>query len=259
MPALFLRTLFLCLILSSFSKLSLAVEDKPAVCKVLYDAARESLLADFKKLETDYLQYRWTEMQIRLLTYEKLWKARVESLDPLSKEMRAGGNHEEDRLLKILEGLDQESKDYSNAFWKSLGDFKRYSKSFQACCPEKNYGECMDGALRPVFAKIETGKVLFDGIFERERDYRKEVELTAGSRKGLYPEDAIEEEALHGDYFKRYEMERRGRRFEDDKEMAYYFQEVKKMLTDSFPGDVCCQACGKTAWEAKVDAMFNEA
>lgn len=258
MPALFFRVLFFCLILSGFSKLSFALENKTTSCQIRFEPALQILLKDIDQLEALYIRYRWIEAKTRLLTYHDLWTARYQSLDPLDREMRAGGNAEEDRILNILEGLDAESEEKSNAFWNTLKEMKARTLLFEGCCPEKNYKECIDRAFLPVFDKIQTGRPLFDGIFERERDYRKEVELTAGSRKGLYPEDAIEDKAKHEDFFKRYEMERRAQRFRDDEAMMSFFQDLRKMLTVSFPGAECCHACGKTNWEAKVDQMFRE-
>ena len=252
------RVLLFCLILLSFSKHSVAAEEKVPACRGAYRAAHEALIQDLKKLEMFYVQYRWAETKIRLLTYENLWRARLDALDPLSGEMRTEGNKEEDRLLEILKSVDEDSKNNSNAFWGGIKSIGGYAKSFEDCCPERHYLDCIGRALKPLFDKVETGHALFDGIFERERDYRKEVELTVGSRKGVYPEDTIEPKAKHPDYYTRYELDRRVRRFQEDQEIAFFFQDLYKMLSDSFAGNDCCYSCGKTAWEIKSEKLFRE-
>lgn len=246
---------FLLLLLEPFL---IFAQDKVPACKLHYNEAKNQMLWEVDRLEDFYVQYRWVETKIRILTYENLWQARQDGLDPLSKEKRAEGNEEEDRLLLILEDLDRQSSEASTGLWAGLKKFRDQEKRFRACCPEKHFEDCMNEPLTTVFNAIEAGLPLFDHIFEREREYRKEVDLTAGSRRGLYPEDALEAPVKHEDYFPRYEMERRSRRFEDDREMIRFFQSIRKMLTMNFAGNECCYACGKTDWEAKTERMFLE-
>lgn len=272
MPAVIPRTLFFCLIILVCSKLPEAfAADKVPGCKAAYQTAIQAMLEEVDRLENLYVVFRWTEAKIRLMTYNDLWQARQDSLDPLSKEKRAEGNHQDGRLMALLKTLEKQSSEASSGLWQGLQNFSRHETGFQACCPEKNFKECIHTALKPFFIEVDAGRRLFDLIFERERDFRKEVELTAAGREGHYLEDALEEKAKHADYFARYEMARRAQHYQDDRDMIYFFRGLKKLLTDRFAGDECCYACGppsllaslssgeasKTDWEAKTERLFQ--
>ena len=233
-------------------------EDKVPDCNAHYQDAKSQLLNESERLEQLYALYRWLEAKVRHLTYEKLWQARQFSMDPLSKEKREEGNEEEDRLLRILKDLDKQSSQASNGIWQGLKKISEHENHFLPCCEEKHFQECIQEALQPVFDQVESGMPLFDRIFEKEREYRREIDLTVASRTGLYPEDTLEDPVKHSDYFVRYEMERRSPRFQEDQEVMRFFEVTRKMLTQDFAGDECCYACGKTDWEAKTESLFRD-
>ena len=249
--------LFFCLILLSLSKLSPAeVNDKVPACRISYQEAKKNLLSEIERLESFYGQYRALENKIRILSYEDLWQARRESMDALSKEVRERGRSQEERLQESLTKWDQESAEVFKKLTEGIQQLPRHEKDFEDCCPEKNFTECTDRALLPVFEEAQQGLEPLGHLFEQEREYRKEVEQAVGGRKGLYPEDTVENKTTHKNFYERFEINRRALRFEEDRQMIHYFENLKKRLTHGFAGDDCCFSCGKTEWEAKTDKMF---
>lgn len=244
------------LLLFSFSAHA-EIGDKVPGCKVVYDAAKTQTLQNLTALEETYLRYRNAEFKIRIFEYTRLWKARAQSNEPLQKDVRTAGQIEEDRVLEELAYLDDISQKASNSLLEGLKKLKNLQELFAPCCPDPDIQACLGKSFEPFSEKVDTGIDYFGHIFEHEREYRKEVGLTIGGRKGIYPDDTVEAESVHGDFFARYEVERRQNRFEEDVWMASFFQDLKKMLTDSFPGDHCCLGCGVTDWERKGEKFFN--
>lgn len=216
------------------------------------------MLLDLDNLENQFAHYRKTETKIRLLTYERLWRARTEGMDPLDKPKRMKGQNEEALLLDELQQLDRESNQDSSDFFEKLQGLKAYENQFGGCCPNKESAECYQTAFLPIRENIEDGLKLYNSIFEHEREYRKAVDLTVGGRQGLYPEDTLESSVQHTPFFKRFEIERRQSRFEEDSNMLRFFHDLRKYLTRDFPGDLCCLHCGKGDWNHKVDVLFAD-
>ncbi len=241
------------------SAASAEIGDKVPGCRVIYEASKLGALQELSRLEEVFQRYRWAEFKIRIFEYERLWKARRESNDPLSKETRFRGQHEEDRLLEELAAMDEVSKKSSNELLEGFRKIKNLHEELAPCCPDKDVQECLGKSLETLYVKADEGIGYFEHIFEHEREYRKEVSLSVGGRQGLYPEDTVELPVQHGDFFPRYEVERRQARFEEDAWMVHFFGELRKMLTDSFPGDDCCFRCGKTDWDRKSEKIFHEA
>ncbi len=274
--------LFFCLVLLSLSNLSFPLsspndsvgdpvldsrfrgndknkyEDKIPACKISYQKAKADLLSEIDRLENFYARYRWLESKIRIMSYEDLWQARRESMDALSKDIRERGRVQEERLQDILKKWDHESAEAFKGLTEGIQQLANHEKDFESCCPEKNFVECIDQSLLPVFDEAQLGLEPLGHLFEHEREYRKEVEQTVGGRQGLYPEDTVEDKTKHKDFYARFEIDRRAARFEEDRQMIHYFENLKKHLTVRFSGEDCCYTCGKTEWEAKTDKMFRE-
>lgn len=235
------------------------IGDKVPGCKVIYNAAKTQTLQNITALEETYIRFRNTEFKIRIFEYTRLWKARAQGNEPLSKDRRSAGQVEEERVLDELAHLDDISQKSSNGLIEGLQQLRALQELFAPCCPDPDIQACLGNSLVPFYEKVASGIDYFGHVFEHEREYRKEVGLTIGGRKGIYPEDTVEAGSDHGDFFARYEVERRQNRFEEDVWMASFFQDLRKMLTDSFPGDHCCLGCGVTDWERKTEKIFHAA
>jgi hypothetical protein len=251
------KTLSFCLILLLFSNLSLAA-DLQTVCQTKLQNAQKDIAAEIDSLEQKFFFYRMLETKIRFMTYENLWKARTQSMDPLNKGIRQSGHSEEDALLDELNELEQNSKNTANALHEGLRQFLHHETSFASCCPDLKAGNCFRQAIAPLDSKLKEGIDLFDHIYEHEREYRKAVDATVGGKQGLYPEETVEAEVKHGDYFWRFEMERRQIRFEEDSQMLRFIHELKLFMGRKFPGADCCTSCGEGDWNKNVEKIFEE-
>ena len=223
---------------------SLPAEDAVAQCNSRIDTQIRALLGNLRKVEIHYNQYRWTETKIRELVYNRLWKARRDSLDPLSKETRKAGKEEEERILPLLMHYEKESLVHSNGFNEELRKVQDSILGWGQCCPEKDFADCASEAFRQVDEMTEAARLAFGHVFEHEREFRTAVLKTAAGREGLYAEDALEEPARHDDYYWRFEAEREADRFAEDRVIRDYFHEIEKKLTWKFEGERCCLACG---------------
>lgn len=214
------------------------------------------LLAELNDLEENYVCFRWTEARIRRTYYEKIWKARREQNDPLSKEGREAGRREEENLRRMLASLEDKSKQSSNGFIEKIRSLQNGDKRLAVCCREKGYEECIQKSYQPFYQLLEEAEKRFGPIFEHEREYRKAVKLTAGDTEGLYPRDTLEEKRAHKDYYERFELERSPARFQEDAEMINFFHEAHEKLTVNFPPENCCYHCGPQDWDKKIEKLF---
>lgn len=240
--------LFFMLIFLSLGPASARSEDRVLTCSRCVEDKRDQLLGILGEMEHHFASYRWAESKIRWLYYEKLWAARREAADPLNKEKRRKGEKEAEFLERELSDDEALSLQASNGFIKKLQEFQEGDLALAACCPENEFKECQQTAFRPAYAVLDQGKRAFDHIFEHEREYREEVALTAGSKEGLYPLDALEKPELHQEYYWRFEAEREERRFQENQEMMQSLLDVRNILNRDFAGKTCCTHCGVTEW-----------
>lgn len=238
--------------------LGLPAEDKTAVCKKNHEPVYALLLRSIDSLENAYLHYRWVEFKIRLMTYQDLWTSRREAIDPVSKEARRRGEAEETRLLEILKDADQRSLAASNGFHQQIRSIQVMNADFMSCCSEKRFTECIENSFGPLYETMDMTLKAFERVFEHEREYRKEIDLTAAGRGGLYPEDALEEKSKHKPFFWRYEVPRRQARFEEDERMMRLFERAREQARTAFSGAGCCYSCGRTDWQKNTDRIISE-
>lgn len=215
----------------------------PEACTARYEGRQKEILKGVRRLELYYSQYRLSEFKIRRLMYEKIWQARTDGNDPLSKEKRAQGQEEEKRLAPVLRDLRQESETASNGFLKSLQALQQADANVSPICPRSDFRTCLAQAYQPVYRLLEECRAAFDSIFEQEREYRTAVENVSGGRDGLYPQDTVEPAAGHTDFYWRFESARSPQRFEEDSHMNDLLTEIRRILTANFPGDSCCLQC----------------
>jgi hypothetical protein len=234
--------LFLLLFIFSICPIVKANENLP-LCRNCFDTKREGMLDKLDSLEQFYNRYRWIQSKLRRIYYDPLWKARTKRIDPLSKSTREAGQIEEDYWMKELKELEAASSDVSNGFVDQIHEMQNAELVFLTCCPEKKYKECVQEYIKPITKVLDQVEVTFAHIFEHEREYLKEVSLTAGPKEGLYMEDALEPKKDHTDYYARFESFRESRRFEEDQTLLRYFHQVRKMLNDSRLQPDCCVSC----------------
>lgn len=238
--------------------MALPEEDKIAVCKKNHEPVYASLLRAVDSLESAYLHYRWIEFKIRLLTYQDLWSARTQAMDPVSKDARRRGELEEKRLLEILKDADARSLKASNGFHQEIRSIQAMDADFMSCCSEKRFAECVEQSFGPLYQTMDETLKAFEHVFEHEREYRKEIELTAAGREGLYAEDALEGKSAHKPFFWRFEVPRRQARFEEDETMMRFFEKARAEVRTAFSGAGCCYGCGRTDWQKKTDKIVSE-
>lgn len=244
---------FLGVFASLFSILLFAQTDPFSECKLRYEGHKKVLLNDLARAEENYLNYRWSEIKIRRLYYERLWAARQDAMDAVRKEKRAQGKDEEARVLKALDAAEKSSANSSNGFLNAIRDFQSRDYDFSNACPERQYKECFQKAFKPAYAIAEEMKHYFDTVFEHEREYRLSVAKTVGDRQGLYPEDTVEPPEDHRDYYWRFEKGRQDRRFEEDKRIMDYLHDIEKVVAWKFEGDHCCYQCAVAKRNQKIE------
>ena len=247
--------LFILLLLSLRPEAAAGAEDRILTCGRCVEDQIDRLLQILQETENYFASYRWAEAKIRWLYYEKLWAARRQEADPLSKSTRHQGEEEAARLERELEDEEAMSLESSNGFVKKLEEFQNGHSLLEGCCPEKGFQECQQTAFRPAYEVLDQCKKAFDHIFEHEREYRKEVALTSGEKEGLYPLDSLEKPELHQEYYWRFEADREEQRFRENEEIAAYFWEARNILNWDFAGKTCCTHCGVTEWEKKIEGL----
>lgn len=230
------------------SPLDAGVDQTPQ-CRVCFENGIKRLISDLQDLEDVYRKYRWTESKIRFLYYEKLWSARNDANDPLSKEKREKGAADNETLEQILTELEDTALQSSNSFSKGIIQFQESYAYFKNCCSENAFGTCVRNWYEPFVSTLQDLGRWFEHIFEGEREYRSAVSQTAGGRQGLYPEDTVESRREHGEYYPRFERERESKRFQEDRGMMESFLAVRRLLLESSEGLNCCLHCGPLAQE----------
>ncbi len=212
-------------------------------CPPILNAEIRQSIKILRRLENHYVHYRWVETRIRDLAYNSLWMARRNAMDPFSKSNRSQGRDEEVRILEVLAVLEKKSLRHSNAFAADLLELQNSFLKWKKSCPEKAFADCISESFQTADEWVRKIRTEFEHTFEREREFRNAVLLTAGGREGLYPEDAVEVPAKHGDYYWRFEAEREAARFKEDAIFRNFTDEIRKILTWDNKIKKCCLRC----------------
>ncbi|MBI3316959.1 MAG: hypothetical protein HYZ85_03005 [Candidatus Omnitrophica bacterium] len=217
--------------------------DPFSACKIQYDQHKKIILKDLDRVEQNYIKYRWTEVKLRRLYYERLWQARQDATDPADQEVRTRGRDEEARILQTIESAENDSQSAAAEMLRALRDFQSRDYDVSNACPEKDFKKCFQKAFKPAYELADEIKPSLDSIFEHEREYRSAMMKTAGDKKGLYLEDTLEHPADHDALYWRFEKDHQARRFEEDARIINFLHEIQKILTWKFQGDDCCYEC----------------
>ena len=127
----------------------LSAQDLAAQCGARVEGRIQSVTGKLQTLEDHYLHYRWTEIKIRELVYDRLWKARRDAMDPFTQKTRDLGRDEEQRLLLVLSGLENDSIVHSNGFNEKLRAIQNSIGNWGKCCPEKAFLDLVYLAMTP--------------------------------------------------------------------------------------------------------------
>jgi len=227
--------------LSSSSAQTQLVEDKPARrCIRCVETRFERLPRYLRILEDQYLRYRSNEAKIRRLFYDHVWRARIAASDPLSKEQRKSGQAEDERLEQWLRRFEKDSTAAANSLVEMIHRLETMPGRLAACEPNASLAICQSPHWREILDNLDALEKHFEHVFEHEREYREAVELTAGSRKGLYPQDSLEKPVAHGDYYARFEEERASARFQEDARTMELILNLGFQFQDQAPFTNCC-------------------
>lgn len=209
------------------------------LCSVCVKERSKGLSKLITRLEASYVRYRWVEKKIRRLYYEDIWAARFLAMDPLDKKKREQGQRTNEELEATLRGFEKESDLSANSVSQRITDIQAFS-AHMTCHPERAIQQCMSETYTPIRTLIDLIKIEFEHIFESERDYRKAVALTTGSKEGLYPQDSLEKPVLHKEYFWRFEQERSPKRYEEDARIIDFLNQLKKLSDQKVTYSSCC-------------------
>ncbi len=248
MPNFILHLIFIsALLLLTPQKASAETSFSPAnICQTCLKGKSIDFNRMIDRLEHAYIQYRWVEAKIRRLYYEDLWAARYDEVNPLDKIKREKGKKRVLELEENLKSLEKNSQSLSNLIWKKNIALQNYREQL-SCHPENAVRTCFDQNFQSIYDHLAAMKIEFDHIFESEREYRKAVSLTAGSRHGLYPQDALEKPVLHKEYYWRFEQERSPKRYAEDAKMMDAFNLLRELTLKRFTDASCCVILEKQA------------
>ena len=237
----FLRLFLGLLILPVIFSPRIVHAENPSTCNNCFESVRINDSAKLHSIERHFAQYRWTENQIRNLYYHFIWQARTRELDPLSKSKRHKGHRDEISYLKLLEDYQKQSSLHSNSIDRLLKRLQA-PEPFYVCSEQNAYKACVKSRFSYFYDLLEQAQKQFDSIFENERVYREEVKSTAGNRNGFYPEDTLEKNEFHDDYYSRFEMDRESARFLEDQQVRKLFIILQRTLTERINRTSCCFA-----------------
>lgn len=212
-------------------------------CQTRYKLHVEEFSTRLDRLERAYMRYRWTEAQIRQVLYDLLWKARTDANHPLDKARRAAGREEEEKHKTLLDRYLKQSEKDSIYIWKALKALDEGPMQYSNLCERPDFIVCMNNSFKPVFRTVEAIRQEFHHILEGEREYRTRIETITGGKEGLYPQDTVEPESQHNDYYWRFENELSQKRFLEDARIMAWFGEIRETLNWKFSADDCCIMC----------------
>ncbi len=210
-----------------------------SLCSVCTKNRAEDLSRLINRLEASYVRYRWIEAKIRRLYYKDIWAARYKAMDPLDKKKRREGERANNELESVLRSFEKEADLSANSVMKKISEIQTFN-AHTACHPEHEVEQCLSETYTPIKSVLDSFKAEFDHIFETERDYRKAVSLTAGSKQGLYPQDALEKPVNHKEYFWRFEQERSPKRHDEDGRIIDFLNQLRDLADKKVAHSSCC-------------------
>ncbi len=229
--------------------------DQKDVCFAKEKQSAEKWVQDLNECEQNWTEYRAIQAKIRALYYEPLWKSRVDSSNPLDKELRASGLARESYYSDRIRELEKLSVDKANqilALIRKLGSRQNY---FDEVSKDPVNQDCYEDALHPAQTILSDTLTSFSHIQETERDYHTAVKATAGRESGQYPEDTVERGGVHDDLYERFELERGAKRYEEDLAMMRFFEALRYFAAQNLLQSHCCLKPEASSYDQKIKTV----
>jgi hypothetical protein len=237
------RTALLCSFL--FIVFSQAVLADVSHCLNQAEKKRNGSYEHLRKVEEAYRDLSWQYKKWRELVYQGIWTAEQSKKDPVSDELRIGGQIRYERYVNLASVYAAQTGDIRRRLIQSLLMSRRYAMDLPNFCAAIGYQNCMEDwheqAARQFFVLSKTLKRI---IYEERRLNRIVLDSLPES-----PSD-------HTDYGKRLLLVQENWTVQYEPQLHILFRELEELLHYQVDWQECCNQCTAAELEASSRSLY---